>query len=162
MGLSLPATLSQKTWHGVALEVRSSAFAGETLFTQDALKEQVVLPRTGNLEIFFGNADGLESRFAQDLLGTKIVQQCAGLEAVKAEILDAVIDDVFQGCGGEALSDVFFVDPVPDVGALEWPANDAREIDSTDDRVAIDDDEWNAGSCVQLFNLVHEDRGLFD
>ena len=137
-------------------------FARETLFTQDALKEQVVLPGPGDLEVFLGNADGFESRFAQDLLGTEVVQQCAGLEAVKAEILDAVIDDVFQGCGGEALSDVFFVDPVPDVGALEWPANDAGEIDSTDDRVAIDDDEWNAGSCYQLFNLVREDRGLFD
>ena len=122
----------------------------------------MVLPGTGDLEVFFGNADGLESRFAQDLLGTKVVEQCAGLEAVKAEILDAVNDDVFQGCGGEALSDVFFVDPVPDVGALVWPANDAWEIDSTDDRVTFDDDEWNAGSCVQLFNLVREDPGLFD
>ena len=109
-----------------------------------------------------GNADGFESRFAEDLLGTEVVQQCAGLEAVKAEILVAVIDDVFQGCGGEALSDVIFVDPVPDVGALEWPANDACECDSTDDRVVIDDDEWNAGSCFQLFNLVREDPGLFD
>ena len=122
----------------------------------------MVLPGTGNLEIFFGNADGLESRFAQDLLGTEVMEQCAGLEAVKAEILDAVIDDVFQGCGGEALSDVFFVDPVPDVGALVWPANDACESDSTDDRVTFDDDEWNAGSCFQLFNLVREDPGLFD
>ena len=109
-----------------------------------------------------GNADRFESRFAQDLLGTEVVQQCARLEAVKAEILDAVIDDVFHGCGGAALSDVFFVDPVPDVGALERPANDACEIDSTDDRVAFDDDEWNAGSCFQLFNLVREDPGLFD
>ena len=122
----------------------------------------MVLPGSGDLEVFLGNADGFESRFAQDLLGTEVVQQCAGLEAVKAEILVAVIDDVFQGCGGEALSDVIFVDPVPDVGALEWPANDACEIDSTDDRVVIDDDEWNAGSCFQLFNLVREDRGLFD
>ena len=122
----------------------------------------MVLPGTSNFEVFFGNADGFESRFAEDLLGTEVVQQCAGLEAVKAEILVAVIDDVFQGCGGEALSDVIFVDPVPDVGALEWPANDACECDSTDDRVVIDDDEWNAGSCFQLFNLVREDPGLFD
>ena len=122
----------------------------------------MVLPGTSNLEVFFGNADGFESRFAEDLLGTEVVQQCAGLEAVKAEILDAVTDDVFQGCGGEALSDVFFVDLVSDVGALVWPVNDACEIDSTDERVALDDDEWNAGSCFQLFNLVREDRGLFD
>ena len=144
------------------MNVRPSVFARETLFTQDALKEQVVLPGTSNLEIFLGNTDGLESRFAEDLLGTEVMQQCAGLEAVKAEILNAVIDDVFQGCGGEALSDVFFVDPVPDVGALVWPANDACEIDSTDDRVTFDDDEWNAGSCVQLFNLVREDPRLFN
>ena len=137
-------------------------FTRQTLFTQDALKEQVVLPGTSNLEVFFGNADWFESRFAEDLLGTEVMEQCAGLEAVKAEILVAVIDDVFQGCGGEALSDVFFVDPVPDVGALVWPANDACEIDSTDDRVTFDDDEWNAGSCFQLFNLVREDPGLFD
>ena len=137
-------------------------FARETLFTQDALEEQVVLPGSGDLEVFFGNADGFESRFAQDLLGTEVVQQCAGLEAVKVEVLDAVIDDVFQGCGGEALSDVIFVDPVSDVGALVWPANDACESDSTDDRVAIDDDEWNAGSGFQLFNLIREDPGLFD
>ena len=90
------------------------------------------------------------------------MQQCAGLEAVKAEILDAVTDDVFQGCGGEALSDVIFVDPVPDVGALEWPTNDSGESDSTDDRVALDDDEWNAESCFQLFNLVREDPRLFN
>lgn len=90
------------------------------------------------------------------------MQQCAGLEAVKAEILDAVTDDVFQGCGGEALSDVIFVDPVPDVGALEWPTNDSGEIDSTDDHVALDDDEWNAASCFQLFNLVREDPRLFN
>ena len=144
------------------MNVRPSVFAWETLFTQDALKEQVVLPGTSNLEIFLGNTDGLESRFAQDLLGTEVMEQCAGLEAVKTEILAAVIDDVFQGCGGEALSDVFFVDLVSDVGALVWPVNDACEIDSTDDRVTFDDDEWNAGSGVQLFNLAREDRGLFD
>lgn len=136
-------------------------FALETLFTQDALKEQVVLPGSGNFEVFLGNADGLESRFAQYLLGAEVMQQCAGLEAVKAEILDAVIDDVFQGCGGEALSDVFFVDPVPDVGALEWPANDPCESHSTNDRVSLDDDEGNAGSRFQLFDLVRQDPGLF-
>ena len=76
-------------------------FARETLFTQDALEEQVVLPGSGDLEVFLGNADGFESRFAEDLLGTKVMEQCARLEAVKAEILNAVIDDVFQGCGGE-------------------------------------------------------------
>ena len=58
-----------------------------------------------------------------------------------------------------------FLVPVP-IGephhTSDWPANDACEIDSTDDRVAFDDDDWNAGSCFQLFNLVSEDPGLFD
>ena len=122
----------------------------------------MVLPGSGDLEVFFSNADGFESCFAQDLLGAVVVQQCAGLEAVKAEILDAMLDDVFQGGGGEALSDVFFIDPVPDVGALVWPANDSCESDSTDDHAACDDDEWNAGSGFQLVDLVLQDPGLFE
>ena len=68
---AIAPTVNLSTWMPAQRSVIGGCSRG--LFAQDALKEQVVLPGTGNLEVFFGNADGLESRFAQDLLGTEVM-----------------------------------------------------------------------------------------
>jgi hypothetical protein len=131
------------------------------LLTQDALEEQVVLPCASNFEILFGDTDGLESSFAQYLLGSKVVQQRACLDPVQTEILKAVLDNASQGCRGETLPVVFLVDPVPDARALEGPSNNSGERDSADDSGTVHDDKRIAGSGFKLLNLIRQNPSLF-
>lgn len=130
------------------------------LLTQDALEEQVVLPCAGNFEILLGDTDGLESSFAQDLLGSEVVQQRACFDAVQTEILKAVLDNASQGRGGKALSGVLFVDPVPEARALEGPSNNSGERHSADDSGTVHEDKRIAGSGFQLFKLARQDPSL--
>ena len=132
------------------------------LLTQDALEEQVVLPCAGNFEVLLGNTDGLESSFAQYLLGSDVVQQRACFDAVQTEILMAVLNEVSQGRRGEALSGVVFVDPVTDARALEGSANDSGESHSADDSGTVHEDKRIAGSGFQLFKLARQDPSLID
>lgn len=121
----------------------------------------MVLPCAGNFEVLLGNADGRESSLAQNPLGSEVVQQRACFDAVQAEILKAVVDNVSQGRGGEAMSGVFLVNPVPDTRALEGPSNNSGESDSADDSGTVHDDKWVAGSGFQLFNLARQYPSLF-
>ena len=121
----------------------------------------MVLPCAGNFEVLLGNTDGLESSLAQNPLGSDVVQQRACFDAVQTEILKAVLDEVLQGCRGEALSAVFFVDPVPDARTLEGPSNNSGERDSADDSCTVHDDKRVAGSGFKLFNLARQDPSLF-
>ena len=46
------------------------------------------LPCAGKFRVLLGNADGLESRSSQCLLGAKVAQQSGAFDAVEAEILE--------------------------------------------------------------------------
>src|SRR5690606_9678289 len=102
----------------------------------------------------------LEACVPQYALRPRIVQQGARLEAVEAELVAGGLNYRAHSGSREAAASVGCIDPIADARALERAANDAAEIEASDDVGAAPQNERDRTARGQTNEPLTDIGGL--
>lgn len=140
---------------------RGALFVGHVVLpAQQFLKEQVILPFSGDLEVLLRNSDRLETIVSQHRLRATVVQERTGLEPVQVEVVAAVCNKLAESRRGKALTGMVLVDPVAQTRGLKRTPYDAGQGHLADDGVTFGYHERIAGSRGKLQQLSLQNSRL--